>query len=369
MKKVIAIILCMILALNFSMVSVFASDDNMEIEYVSTTEELRNISESTKLVVIQKDDLSLIDTTLIRGVLDTTVAVMIYGSNLVFTDIKAIVGDTTEFDVEMSPDLENKVTAITISKQNGKFQYNGVVDATDVLVTNNETSETMRLSQVANNANENYVHSALKFIEDIYADISCESPSARMPASGYNAICGNWYYDFGKYGEMKAPVYCYYLGKTSGAYYWDLMCSMTANPSDGYCVVKFKTMLDANYNSQALVDWTDLPSKTDSISVSLGGDSSGPNGGLSYSTSTTGLKVSTDISYSDVTAEWIVNSRPFLLTQRDGEPVKIEPAIRISRASSSTVKFARYYYMDIEDVFWGISYTTNYMYAIFTVSP
>lgn len=367
MKKVLSVVLAVIMLLSMG-TSVFAAGTNMEIEYVSTTEELRGIDALTELVVIQEDDLVLIDTTLIREYLDDSVSFMVYGNNLSFTDIKALVGDTTAFNVEMSPDLADKITAVTISKQDGKFKYNGVVDATDVVVTNNETNETMRLSQIENNANINYVHSALKFIEDIYEEITYEALTPRMPPSGADEICGNWYYDFGEYGEMKAPVYCYYLGYTSGEYYWDLMCSMTANPADGYCVVNFRTKLNANYNNQVLVDWTELPSKTDSIGVSLGGDSSGPNGGISYSTSTKGLTVDPDISYSDVTAEWFVNSRPLLLSQGDGEPVKIEPAIRISRSSSSTVKFARYYYMDIEDVFWGTSYTTDYMYAIFTIS-
>lgn len=367
MRKVLSILLVTIMLLTMS-TNTFASDTNMEIEYVSTTEELRNIDELTKLVIIQEDDLAMIDNTLIRELLDTSVSIMIYGNNLSFPEIKTIAGDTTAFNVEMSPDLVDKVTSITISKQNGKFEYNGVVDATDVVVTNNETNENMRLSQIENNANKNYVHSALKFLEDIYTEVTYEAPTARMPAGGYDEICGNWYYDFGEYGEMKAPVYCYYLGQTSGQHYWDLLCSMTANPSDGYCVVNFRTKLNAKYNSQVLVDWTDLPSKTDSISVSLGVGLSGPNAGLSYSTSTTGLKVDPDISYSDVTAEWIVDSRPLFLSQGDGKPVKIEPAIRISRASSSTVKFERYYYMDIEDVFWGTSYTTNNMYAIFTIS-
>lgn len=369
MKKIMSLLLCAILALNLTVSIAFATDTNMDVEYVTTTAELSNIDGSTKLVVIQENDLPFVDTFSIKAALNSGVSVMIYGDGLRFSEIKTIAGDTSEFNVEMSPDLENKITGIAISKRGGKFEYNGIVDATDVIVVNNETDEAMSLSEIENSANENYVHSPLKFIEDIYREVENNVPVTRMPPSGADEIFGNWYYDFGEYGEMKAPVYCYYLGRTSGNYYWDLMCSMTANPPDGYCVVDFRTKFDANYNSQKLVDWTDLPSKTDSIGVSLGGDSSGINGGISYSTSTTGLSVDPNISYSDVTAEWVVNSRPFLLAQGDGVPVKIEPAIRISRAASSTVKFTRYYYMDVEDVFWGTSYTTNYMYTTFTVSP
>ena len=155
MKKIISLLLCAVFALNLSVISSFAADMNMEVKYITTTAELDNIDNSTKLVMIHKDDLPFVDEQSVREVLDSEISVMFYGDSLSFSDIKTIAGDTTEFNVEMSPDLENKITGICISKRDGKYEYNGVVDATDVMVVNNETNEAMSLSEIENSSNEN----------------------------------------------------------------------------------------------------------------------------------------------------------------------------------------------------------------------
>lgn len=368
LKKIFSMVLMVTIILAMGS-SAYASSDNSRMKYIFKEDDLKCIHSTTRMVLIEYDDLDLFHKATLEKVLNNGVSIMFYGNDISFDDVKDNIGDKSDFNMELSPNLANKITGLSVTLKGSKYQYSGVIDATDILVTNVNTGEKSRLSEIETRNSKTRVakHSPLDFADDIYNEIVSETETL-MPPSGADEIKGNWYYDLGDYGEMKAPVYCYYGGYVSGEYYWDLLTSMTANPNDGYCVVNFSTEIDLNKGNQKLVDWSDLPSKTDSISVSLGADSSGPSAGISYSTSTTGLDVDPSISYSDCTAEWDVNSRPFLLEQGNGVPVKIEPAVRVSN-NKSKIKFTRYYYMDIEDVLWGTSYTTDNMYSIFTVSP
>lgn len=372
-KKILSLSLAVIyITMSFTMASPVESEISKYM-YKDGKFDIVVASESDYLLVDYNEIDKIESNDKLIQLIDNGVTIFFYGEKISFDKVQSVFHD--EYVVDFDEKSAKSISGIYITNINGKRSYGGVIDASNHILTNKKTKEKITVTDAAKAENirvkkHNPLDYLIKMDKDIKEtkknklnDISAMTIKTQMPASGFDTVVFNWYYDYNPYGEMKSPVYVYSHGLISGEHYADLITSITASANDGYAVVGFKSKLYANYDNQKLVDWTDLPSKTDSIAMGLSGSAPG----LSYYTSTEGVDVDPNISFSGVEAEWECNSRPLALYTIDGEAFKIEPGVRLS-SDDTSLQFRRYYKMDIENVFWGTEYYTDDMYSTTTIT-
>lgn len=336
----------------------------------------KNIHKDFDSVLISRSYLNELDTSdldKLSQLIDNGIVVSVYGDNLQMEDIKKLFHDYDFNNDNKVPAVDTNQgnrTLVSIDNINGYRVYTEVIDASNTVFTDSNGN---KLTAAEISAKENkttkYKHDPINFLDSIIKNyknllinkIKQDEPSNIVTPQLPPSPSGEPYIshiDYSDLATVTSTTYPYKVYSSSSTHWWDIVNSSTVTPKSDRYIDSFTIGLHCNYATESFIDWTNLPSKSYSASVSL---SSQGTPSVSYSVST----AEQDITNSSITKgmEWhseIVPNQSFWYpgySPKTG-PYKLEPGIRLTNTDGScVVRFT--HVLEIASILTGLRYTSS----------